>query len=248
MNTFLNALLFYSRIPIPFRVECNQDILSRALRYLPLVGLIVGAIGWGAFWCAATLLSNSSATIVAIVVMVLATGALHEDGFADFCDGFGGGFDREAVLRIMKDSHIGCYGVIGLILIFLLRFSLLSSFEESEMIYVLILSQGASRFAPVLLVRTSNYVRERQSARSSQSALGINLFGVSVAAIFALMPLYLLGWQFMVAYVGVMGCTFTLYRAYLHQRIGGFTGDTLGALQIIGEILFYVTLLGINTL
>ncbi|MFI3264407.1 MAG: adenosylcobinamide-GDP ribazoletransferase [Rikenellaceae bacterium] len=247
MNTLFNSLLYYSRIPIPFKVKCNSEILSRALRFLPLVGLIVGAIGYLAFYLASLFLPHSVAIIATIIAMVLSTGALHEDGFADFCDGFGGGYDKEAVLRIMKDSCIGCYGVIGLILIFMLRYSLLSSFDSKDLMMVVILSQGASRLAPVFMVRTSSYARV-ENAKSSQSALGISNWGVVVAMIFALTPLFLIGWCFSLAYVFIVGVVFLLFRAYLHRRIGGFTGDTLGALQIICEILFYVTFIGVSNL
>ncbi len=242
MNTFFNALLYYSRVPVPFKVKCTPDILSRALKYLPIVGLLIGAIGWGVFWCVSHFMNHDSAVVVTIASMVFVSGAFHEDGFADFCDGFGGGYGKEAILRIMKDSHIGCYGVIGLILVFMLRYSFLSSFEIADMAMVLIISQGASRFAPVLMVRMSKYARIENS-KSSQSSLGISLIGVIVAGIFALAPLALFGWSYVVGYIAVMLSVFLLFRAYIHHHIGGFTGDTLGALQIICELMFYVTLL-----
>lgn len=242
MQTLLNAILYYSRIPVPFKVECSPEILSRALRYLPLVGILVGVIGWGAFWVASNFLSHNIAVVVAMVAMVLSTGALHEDGFADFCDGFGGGYGCEAILRIMKDSYIGCYGVIALILVFLLRYSLLCSFGVAEIGFVFVGAQAASRFFPVLMVRTSRYVRE-EGAKSAQSSLGITIGGVVVAMIFAFAPLSLLGWHFAAVCIPIMCVVFMLFRSYLHRHIGGFTGDTLGALQIIGEMVFYITLL-----
>ncbi len=247
MNTLFNALLFYSRVPIPFKVECTSEILSRALKYLPLVGLIVGAIGFAAFWVASLFLTHQVAVLVAIIAMVLSTGAFHEDGFADFCDGFGGGYGKEAILRIMKDSHIGCYGVIGLVLVFMLRYSLLSSFGVEDMAAVLVISQGASRFAPVVMVRVSRYART-ESSKSSQSALGIGVSGVVFAAVVALSPLAIFGWCFGVVYILAMGLLVVLSRLYIHRQIEGFTGDVLGALQIATEILFYVVLLVTQTL
>lgn len=246
MNTILNAILYYSRIPVPFKIESTPEILSRALKYLPLVGLIVGAIGYGAFWGASLFLAHQTAVIVAIVTMVLSTGAFHEDGFADFCDGFGGGYGKEAILRIMKDSHIGCYGVIGLILVFMLRYSLLASFDSSEMAMVLIVSQGASRFTPVLMVRCSTYAR-LEASKSSQSALGISNSGLFIAAIIGLLPIIVFGWISLLGWLLTTLFTFVMFKAYIHRNIGGFTGDTLGALQIINELLFYLVLIGIKT-
>ncbi len=212
--------------------------------FLPLVGLIIGAIGWGGYWVASQFLSHQTSIIISIATMVLSTGALHEDGFADFCDGFGGGYGKEAILRIMKDSHIGCYGVIGLILIFGLRYSLLLNFDSTQIVTTLIIGQGASRFAPVMMVRTSKYARI-ESSKSAHSALGISLGGVALAAATALAPTLILGWHFTLLYMGVIALIFILFRSYLIHQIGGFTGDTLGALQIIGEISFYITLLSL---
>ncbi len=243
MNTLFNALLYYSRIPIPIKVNYTPEIMSRALKYLPLVGLIVGGCGWFTFWISTYFLNQEVATIFAIFTMVLATGALHEDGFADFCDGFGGGYTKEAILRIMKDSHIGCYGAIGLVAIFMSRYTLLTSLEMGiEVTQVMILAQGASRFAPVVMVRTSTYARTENS-KTPQSALGISMWGVVTAMIIAFAPLAMIGWQFALSYIFVASINFVLFRGYLQRHIGGFTGDTLGALQIIGEILFYVTFL-----
>ncbi|MFR9602662.1 MAG: adenosylcobinamide-GDP ribazoletransferase [Rikenellaceae bacterium] len=248
MNTLFNAILYYSRIPIPFRVHFSDKIMSRALKYLPLVGLMVGAVGWATLWASSLFLPQNVATVVAICAMVLTTGALHEDGFADFCDGFGGGYTKESTLRIMKDSHIGCYGVIGLILVFLLRYTLLGALEMGhEAAAVMILAQGASRFAPVVMVRTSTYARSENS-KTPQSALGISMWGVVTAMVIALAPLAILGWPFALSYIGVMAVVFALFRGYIHSRIKGFTGDTLGALQIIGEIIFYVTFMGAKNL
>ncbi len=244
MDRFFNAILFYSRLPAPRGVKCSPDILSQSLRYFPLIGLIVGALGFGGFWAASLILPHNLSVIIAMVVMILSTGALHEDGFADSCDGFGGGYGREAILRIMKDSHIGTYGVIGLILVLLLRYSLLCQVSFEQMAYVMILAQGASRFGSVVMTRTSKYARIEPS-KSSHSALGISFTGVMIAMLFSLLPLALMGWLFALIYIGVSALIFLLFRYYIHSQIGGFTGDTLGALQQISEVTFYITFLAL---
>lgn len=245
MNSLLSAFLLYSRIPVPFRVKCDDEVLSRAIGYFPLVGAVVGAIGAGAFWCASQILGVEISVAVAIFAMTLSTGALHEDGFADFCDGFGGGYDKEAILRIMKDSFIGCYGVIGLIGIFLLRYLLLTEVASSgyNMLYLFIAVQSASRFDSVAMVRTSSYAREENS-RAAHSALGISLPRVLMALIFAFAAAFaLFGVQFTLIYIAVASAAFVAFKIYIERHIGGFTGDTLGALQVICELLFYVVLL-----
>lgn len=247
MNTLYTALLYYSRLPAPKGVNITPEGLNRALMFFPLVGLVVGTLSWGAYYISARILPESVAMVVAICAAILCTGAMHEDGLADMCDGFGGGYSKEATLRIMKDSSIGTYGVIGLIITLLLRYTLLCSFEAESMAVVMITAHGASRFAPVLMVRTSTYARTEPS-KSSHAALGISNSVVVVALLFAMLPTLLLGWQFMAIYSAVIATTFMLFRAYIYRKIEGFTGDTLGALQQISELLFYITLLGVQHL
>ncbi|MFI3327975.1 MAG: adenosylcobinamide-GDP ribazoletransferase [Rikenellaceae bacterium] len=246
MNTLLNAILLYSRIPVPFRVKCSDEALSRAIMFFPLIGAIVGTIGWGAYWVANYLFGVPSiSVVVAIFAMTLSTGALHEDGFADFCDGFGGGYGKEAILRIMKDSFIGCYGVMGLIGIFLLRYTMLSSIAGSNanMLLVFIAAQSASRFGSVAMIGSSSYAREENS-RSAHSALGVSFWRIVVAFCFGFATSFIaLGWQFTALYFCVATIAFLLFRWYTNRHIGGFTGDTLGALQVTSELLFYATLL-----
>ncbi|MFI3288687.1 MAG: adenosylcobinamide-GDP ribazoletransferase [Rikenellaceae bacterium] len=244
MNRLYNAILFYSRLPVPKGVKCDPETLSQSLRYFPLIGIMVGVIGYGGYWLTNMILPHNISVIAAMVAMVLTTGALHEDGFADFCDGFGGGYTKESILRIMKDSHIGTYGVIGLIMMLLTRYTMLTSFDSESMAVVLILAQSASRFAPVAMTRLSTYARNEPS-KSSHSALGIDMSGVVVAMLFALLPLVIVGWKITTCYILIMSILFILFRRYIHRHIEGFTGDTLGALQQIGEVIFYAILLAL---
>src|SRR4051812_43461768 len=126
LHIFFTALMFYTRIPCPKNIDHNPDYLNKATRYFPLIGWIVGSISFLAFYVSSLFLSIESAIILAIIASILTTGAFHEDGFADVCDGFGGGWTKEKILLIMKDSAIGAYGAIGLVLLFLLKFKLLS--------------------------------------------------------------------------------------------------------------------------
>lgn len=242
MNTFFNALMCYSRIPVPRSVRCSADTMSRALRYFPLVGIIVGSIGLGIFELSYLALPKHISLIFSMASMLLVTGAFHEDGFADFCDGFGGGYSKESILRIMKDSHIGTYGVIGLVFMIGGRFAMIYSLDIDNYIAIFIVSQAASRFAPVVLVSCSTYARVEPS-KSSYTSLGLDAWGVCFAAICALAPLLLFGWIFSLIYIALIAIIFTLFRFYIYKHIGGFTGDTLGALQQICELAFYTLLI-----
>ena len=113
-DLLLVALMFFTRIPMPRWVPFDEARLNGASRYFPLVGLLVGAVAALVYGVAVNLWSPALALVLATAATVLLTGAFHEDGFADVCDGFGGGWDREQVLSIMKDSRIGTYGTVGL--------------------------------------------------------------------------------------------------------------------------------------
>lgn len=221
--------------------------MSRAIKYLPLVGLMVGGVGSLIYWLCGYILPHPISIIISMGAMLLSTGAFHEDGFADMCDGFGGGYSRDAVLRIMKDSHIGTYGVLGLIFILLLRYLLLLQFSGEALLIIIIAGAAVSRLAPVLLVRLSTYAKSEPS-KSSHSALGVSIGGVIVASIFALSPLLLIAWEVAAIYLGVMAITLLLFKLYIERVIGGFTGDTLGALQQIGEVIFYATVIATQQL
>ena len=120
----LAALIFFTRLPFWRLKEVPSACFKRVVPYWPLVGWLTGGIMAGTLWLAAQVMPITIAWIVAIVSRLLVTGCLHEDGLADFFDGFGGGTTRERILAIMKDSHIGTYGVIALIIYFLLMMQL----------------------------------------------------------------------------------------------------------------------------
>ncbi len=122
ITIFLTAIMFYTRIPIPANTEFSTDYLNKATRYFPFIGLLVGGIGAVIFLLGHFILPLHVAIILSMVSTILVTGAFHEDGFSDFSDGFGGGYTKERILEIMKDSRIGTYGAVALLLMLLTKF------------------------------------------------------------------------------------------------------------------------------
>src|SRR5882724_3479373 len=122
---FLTAIMYFTRIRVPRIVDHSPEYLQKAPRYFPLVGIIVGAICSLLFLVFARYVSTDSGILASMIAGLLVTGAFHEDGFADACDGFGGGWTKEKILGIMKDSRIGAFGAIGLIAILGSKFLLL---------------------------------------------------------------------------------------------------------------------------
>jgi len=237
LKLFLLALSFYTRLPGPQAQDYTK--LPQAVVYLPLIGWLVGGITAASFYLAELIWPQATAVIVALITGVFLTGAFHEDGFADVCDGFGGGWGKQRILEIMKDSCIGVYGVLGLSLIFLLKISLLGGMLVAAVPLVLLAGHSISRLPPLLLMQRYDYARNNDS-KAAGAVYKPDLQELTFAIIIALLPLALLPALCMLAIIPVLGINWLLGR-YFHRHIGGYTGDCLGASQQIAETFFYLS-------
>jgi adenosylcobinamide-GDP ribazoletransferase len=243
LSYFFAALRFFTRLPVPAWVGHSAAQLNGAARYFPLVGSVVGAIGAGVTFAAWQVLPDSLAVILGMAATLLATGAFHEDGFADACDGFGGGWDKAQVLAIMKDSRIGSYGAIGIGLLLLAKWNALMELEPLTLLLALVAGHAVSRFASTTLIFALDYVRDDDSSKSKPLATRMNSGALAVAALFGLAPCALLPLpQIGYALAAVALVTLLAARYFVH-RIGGYTGDCLGATQQLAELAFYLGLL-----
>jgi adenosylcobinamide-GDP ribazoletransferase len=242
IRLLLTALQYFTRIRVPAWVGHAQEQLAGAIRYLPLVGLIIGASGAATLWLAAQALPAPLPAILATIVTVLMTGAIHEDGLADTCDGLGGGATRERALEIMKDPRIGAFGAIALILSLLLKISALSLMTLWNAMLALFAAHAFSRFCAVLFSFAGRYVGSAERSRAAPVVTQVKRSDVLVAAVFGLPALALCGRDAIVAVIVALVLLGLLFR-WCVRRIGGYTGDTLGAAQQITEIGFYVGLL-----
>ena len=240
LSVFFTALTFFTRIPCPKWVTYSEDFLNRSAIYFPLVGCVVGAITALAFRLGIMFLPLSVALALSMAVSLLLTGAFHEDGWADVCDGFGGGWNRQDILRIMKDSRIGVYGTIGLIVMLGLKFLSLYEMETRLIPYALISGHSMSRFVSSSFLYTHVYVQEDDVSKSKPLATRMSRKGLAVAAFFGIAPLMLLQDA---VYVLVL-IPLVLFKwgigKYFVKWIGGYTGDCLGAVQQFSEVLFYL--------
>jgi adenosylcobinamide-GDP ribazoletransferase len=232
------ALSFYTRLPIATNA-LDYSQLPQAAIYLPIIGWLVGGGVALAFYVSALLWSKVTAIIIALITGVLLTGGLHEDGFSDVCDGFGGGYDKARVLAIMKDSHIGVYGVFGLLLLLALKISVLSELPTENIPLILLAGHSVSRFAPLLLMHYYDYARIDNS-KVAAAVYTPNTKELLVAAVCAGLPLLLLPALCSLAVLVVLLVNHWLGR-YFYRHIGGYTGDCLGASQQIADVIFYLT-------
>ncbi len=254
LKLFLLALSFYTRLPgmaevsqavgnrcdrLPHPQSLDYKQLPQATVYLPLIGWLVGGITALSFCLADLVWPQTTAVILALISGILLTGALHEDGFADVCDGFGGGMDKQRILDIMKDSHIGVYGVLGLLLMLLLKISLLVAMPASAVPLALLSGHSISRLSPLLLMQRYDYAR-KQHSKASGAVYKADFQELAFAAVIALLPLLLLPILSVLAIIPVLLATLLLGR-YFYRHIGGYTGDCLGASQQIAETVFYLS-------
>ncbi|MDD5580902.1 MAG: adenosylcobinamide-GDP ribazoletransferase [Methylobacter sp.] len=237
LKLFLLAISFYTRLPGPNSLDYKQ--LPQATIYLPLVGWLVGGISASGFYMAGLFWPQTTAVILAIILGVFVTGAFHEDGFADVCDGFGGGYDKQRIMEIMKDSYTGVYGFIGLLLLLLLKISLLSAIPAVAVPLILVAGHSISRLPPLWLMHYYNYVRENDS-KAAVAVYKPDHRQLSLATGAALLPVIALPALNMLAIIPVLIVNALLGR-YFYRHIGGYTGDCLGASQQVSETVFYLS-------
>ena len=247
VRLFFIALQFFTRLPIPAWVGFEASWLQHASRYFPLVGCVVGAIGAGVYYAAALVLPAPVAAVLSTAATIYATGAFHEDGFADACDGLGGGMTRERVLEIMKDSRVGAYGAIGIVCMLAAKLATLSMLPPRLAVAALLLAHPLSRLAATALIWKLEYVRGEGKAKPLAHRMSNGEFAIALCS--CALPAALLlvgGWMtpaaVLAAALAAAGAALWLGRK-LVRRLGGYTGDCLGAVQQLAEVLAYAAIL-----
>lgn len=246
VHIFLNAVMFFTRIPVPSQTRWSPDYLNRASMYFPLVGWIVGGVGAGAFLLTRMVLPLEVAVAMSMVATILLTGAFHEDGLADACDGFGGGWDQDKILTIMKDSRLGTFGAVGLLAALSLKWMCLVRLDPALIASALFAGHPLSRLASTTLIRFGTYARRDQESKAKPLAVQMSWPQFAVATVFGLVPLL---WypdtRIWLSLVPVALMALYLKR-YFQKWIGGYTGDCLGAVQQVCELVIYLVLLGLS--
>ncbi|MDD1632628.1 MAG: adenosylcobinamide-GDP ribazoletransferase, partial [Methylococcaceae bacterium] len=251
LRLFLTAVQFFTRIPVPAWVGHSAQQLDQSARYFPLVGICVGGLAAAALWLGAQVLPLSLAVALSMAASILITGAFHEDGLSDFADGMGGGHSKEKALAIMKDSRVGAYGVIALVLVLLLKYQALLELCSAQaplfVVAALIAAHAVSRLMAASIMLTQRYVRDDDSARAKPAAQQLIHTSFAIALLFGIAPLdilFIASPHFSSVLAAVAAAV--LMRVYLawrlQKRLGGYTGDCLGAVQQLSELAFYLGL------
>ncbi len=268
LRLFWLALQFLTRVPVPAWVGWQPEWMPASMRHFPLVGALVGLFGAAVLALASAWWPPSVAVGLSMAATIWLTGGFHEDGWADTCDGLGGAVSREKALLIMKDSRLGTYGALGLILLLGLKATVLvelltpglhelDSARTSQIHQVLLLwtsmgliwAHALSRLVPVLLTRLLPYAGDVEHAKAKPLALAVATPHVwatvaNTGVVAAAMGLFFVldGWPLRTLGLalswGLLGAVLVLAFciAWLRRRLGGFTGDTLGASQQLAEL------------
>jgi adenosylcobinamide-GDP ribazoletransferase len=240
---FLLALGFLSRLPLPPSLPYTEQRMNQAGRYFALVGLFLGALCAAVYSVLSILLPLQLSIFITMVFSLLLTGAFHEDGLADMTDGIGGAMTVEKRLLIMKDSRIGTYGACALLMALLGKFLLLEELANHTLLFpIWLVGYATSRAVATSLIFSMNYVSDPARSKSKPLAQKQSFTDLIFLLFCGVLPCLLL--PFVVAASLILFGLFfhILFRNWLQKRLGGFTGDCLGAAQQFMELMIYLLL------
>jgi adenosylcobinamide-GDP ribazoletransferase len=236
----LNALRFLTILPLGRGAELTAKRMAASMAWFPAVGLLLGGMVWGIDKALYYFMPGGVTDAIVITALALVTGGLHLDGLADTCDGlYGGRGDRVRTLEIMKDSHVGAMGVIGLVAVLLLKYGALDGLYGDARGYALLLAPMHARWAQVIMAYRVVYVRKEKSLAQpfvDHLSAGHILFAT----------LFTLGASFGIAGLGgiVMAGMVAVFalaaRLYFRIKLGGITGDVIGAVSESAEAFAFV--------
>jgi adenosylcobinamide-GDP ribazoletransferase len=240
MRLYLIAMQFLTIIPIPFDTRCQKADLGRATAVFPLVGLTIGGLLVGVNYLLEPWLNRSLTAALLITILAAVTGALHLDGLADVCDGLAARGNRERFLAIMKDSHIGAVGAVGLVLGLLLKWQALLAVPTGITWQALLLFPILGRCAQVLALGGAQHARQDGLGATIIQGMTIRhliiALVLTVAACLVILPV-----KGMIALTTVFAVTLII-KGYFQNRLGGLTGDIVGCINEIAEITALIVL------
>jgi adenosylcobinamide-GDP ribazoletransferase len=243
MKSLLAAIQFFTRLPIWRLCQIDGDAFRHVVEWWPVVGYLTGGTMALVLWGASMVFPPFVAVLLAIIWRLLLTGALHEDGLADVCDGFGGGTDRERILSIMKDSHVGSYGIIGLVLYFLLLAGCMVSIGVADAWRVVLAADVTGKCFASFIIELP-YARRASEAKIGVTYVRTPRWRQMLTTLACLLPIVWIlpsgtpGWVF----VAPAATTFA-GLLFLRRKLHGYTGDCCGALFLLCELSFYLVYL-----
>lgn len=243
LNIFFAALSFLTRLPVYKFTNYSEESLNKSSKYFPLIGVFIGFVAVIIYYCSALIFPISISILLSMISTIMLTGALHEDGFTDVCDAFGATNNKDKILEIMKDSRIGAYGVIGILFISLLKYFCLFEIPTKIFADVIIAGITISRFCAVSAMSSYKYARSNSAeSKSFCIAKKLNNSEYLFATLILLIPFIFMNPVCIMAIPSVILLK-ELVMTYFNNKIGGYTGDCMGFLIILSEVVFYMSVL-----
>jgi adenosylcobinamide-GDP ribazoletransferase len=243
-NNFLLMLQFFTRIPVNRNLPCGKENFRRGTVYFPLIGFIVGGLQWIVYFVLVQRLPGSVTAVLTVLTGVLVTGALHMDGLGDTCDGFFAFKGRERIMEIMKDSRIGTYACIAIVSDLLLKVTAIAALQNLRYSTVIIAAPVIGRTVFVLLFHIGKNAKANGTGNLFIGNAGIK--EVIFAALLGAGMVSLLLPALTAALLMVTAIVFAiLFNSFCEAKIGGLTGDTLGACNEIIEIMVLVVFIAV---
>ena len=242
------ALIFFTRLPFWRLRQPPKSSYAAVVEWWPLTGWLTATVMGATLWLGSLVLPYPVAVLLAIAARLLTTGALHEDGLADFFDGFGGGgTDRRRILDIMKDSHIGTYGVIALIVYFVTLATVLLSLPRDVAPLAILAADPFSKMVSSQLILMMSYARNEETSKiytvyrkpSVSAGISLTVQGLLPFAAFVWLTWGRTDWSLL-----IFPPCLTMYFLYrlIWGRLRGYTGDCCGAVCLLVELTFYLAL------
>ena len=235
MRHFIVAFEFLTIMPSPLKVAFREDDLGRSMSVFPLVGLLLGGMLVLLNTVLSPFLAERIVNIIILASLVVVTGGLHIDGFMDTLDGIASSGKKDTILRVMRDSNVGAIGVIGAILLVLLKWEALNGLPGREKIIALLLMPAVGRWGMTFITYLSPYVRKEGLGRSFSQ--GISAGGLYFATLTVLVLSILLAGVSGLVIILVTGLLGFIWSKWFTKKIGGITGDVLGAFNEILETM-----------
>lgn len=241
-DTLIASFTMLTRLPFWRLRRIPDESYAAAVEGWPAVGWLTGGVTAGALWLLAQLLPATAAVALALGIRLLLTGAMHEDGLSDFFDGFGGGRTPQRTLEIMKDSRIGAYGVIGLMVYFFVLIPTLASMPLEILLAAILSADPLAKLMASQVVNILPYARPAGQSKNGTVYRRMGWRGFLLSLSFGLLPAALLfqpSWWWALA---VAAAVFGILIGMMYRRIGGYTGDCCGALFLLCELSMYLTI------
>lgn len=235
------GLQFLTRLPINIRVDWTKENLRRSTFFFPFIGLLIGLIVYGVNYVV-SFINQDVAAVFSVLALIALTGGLHLDGLSDMCDGFFSNKEKDQVLDIMKDSRVGAFGVIGLIIILLLKYVLIGNLGDNLFLF-LIFSIGNSRAVQVFNLVSKKPARESGIAYMFSSSKATQ-FAFAGVLLYLVLLVYIDYKMLLPFFINLIFMEFFVRLSY--KKIGGINGDILGSIAEMGEIVSLIAYMGVN--